>query len=141
MGQSSAAGVTPHCAGAASPRRNLSEPGLISPKRFREILRSRTFHSMRSRYGLPGTAVSSGHLSSPPLCRRVPFHHAKRPRTMAVTHRYKKWTIGNRNGSKEARRYSPGLLYYYRFSITTPPGSAGERKKPYLQVSNKARKG
>lgn len=60
---------------------------------------------------------------------------------MAVTHRYKKWTMGNRNGSKEARRYSPGLLYCYRFSITTPPGSAGERKKPYLQVSNKARKG
>ena len=61
--------------------------------------------------------------------------------TRAVTHRYKKWTMGNRNGSKEARRYSPGLLYCYRFSITTPPGSAGERKKPYLQVSNKARKG
>ena len=208
MGQSSAAGVTPHCAGAASPRRNLSEPWPISPKRFHEILRSRSFRNMRSRYGRPGTAVSSGRCPPPhrppgtsrprkktphdggvffysgksriscasagsrwerdrtrsshkagkllhchrshrvsgrcPLprsARRVPLPHAKRPRTMAVTHRYKKWTMGNRNGSKEARRYSPGLLYCYRFSITTPPGSAGERKKPYLQVSNKARKG
>ena len=139
-GQPSAAGVTPHCAGAASPRRNLSEPGLISPKRFREILRSRTFRSIRSRYELPGTAVSSGRFP-PPLCPPDTSTHAKRPHTRAVTHRYKKWTMGNRNGSKEARRYSPGLLYCYRFSITTPPGSAGERKKPYLQVSNKARKG
>ena len=69
-GQPSAAGVTPHCAGAASPRRNHSEPGLISPDCFHEILRSRSFRSMRSRYKLPGTAVSSGRCP-PPLCRRV----------------------------------------------------------------------
>ena len=66
-GQPSAAGVTPHCAGAASPCRNLSEPWPISPKRFHEILRSRSFRNMRSRYGLPGTAVSSGRCP-PPLC-------------------------------------------------------------------------
>ena len=65
MGQSSAAGVTPHCAGAASPRRNLSEPWPISPKRFHEILRSRSFRNMRSRYGRPGTAVSSGRCPPP----------------------------------------------------------------------------
>lgn len=91
------------------------------------------------------------HRAAPPLAEagafcRVSFSPAgflyrKRTGPRAVTHRYKKWTMGNRNGSKEARRYSPGLLYCYRFSITTPPGSAGERKKPYLQVSNKARKG
>ena len=82
-GQPSAAGVTPHCAGAASLRRSLSEPWLISPDRFHEILRSRSFRNMRSRYGRPGTAVSSGRLPSPPLCRRVLPAHAKRPRTMA----------------------------------------------------------
>ena len=82
-GQPSAAGVTPHCAGAASPRRNHSEPGTHSPDRFHEILRSRSLRSMRSRYGLPDTAVSSGRLPSPPLCRRILPAHAKRPRTMA----------------------------------------------------------
>ena len=81
-----------------------------------------------------------------PACRRPALGKSrllqiKKHPQRAVTHRYKKWTMGNRNGSKEARRYSPGLLYCYRFIITTPPGSAGERKKPYLQVSNKARKG
>ena len=59
---------------------------------------------------------------------------------MAVTHRYKKWTMGNRNGSKEARRYSPGLLYCYRFSITTPPGSAGERKSLIFKYRTKREK-
>ena len=39
----------------------------ISPDRFHEILRSRTFRNMRPRYGLPGTAVSSGCLPSPAL--------------------------------------------------------------------------
>ena len=92
----------------------------ISPDCFHELRRSRSLRSMRSRYELPGTAVSSGRLPSPTLPPDTSTH-AKRPRTMAVTHRYKKWTMGNRNGSKEARRYSPGLLYCYRFSITTPP--------------------
>lgn len=140
-GQSSAAGVTPHCAGAASPRRSHSEPGSPSP-----LTASVNFSGAAlfaacgpamdgpERQFLPGAALS-------PALPPDTSTHAKRPRTMAVTHRYKKWTMGNRNGSKEARRYSPGLLYCYRFSITTPPGSAGERKKPYLQVSNKARKG
>ena len=52
------------------------------PDRFREILRSRSFRSMRSRYGLPGTAVSSGRLPSPALPPGT-SHHAKRPRTAA----------------------------------------------------------
>ena len=82
-GQPSAAGVTPHCAGAARPRRSHSEPEAHSPDRFHEILRSRSLRSMRSRYELPDTAVSSGRLSSPPLCRRVLPSHAKRPRAAA----------------------------------------------------------
>ena len=77
-GQPSAAGLTPHCAGAARPRRNHSEPGAHSPDRFHEILRSRSLRSMRSRYGRPDTAVSSGRLSSPTLCRRVPSRPRKK---------------------------------------------------------------
>ena len=140
-GQLSAAGVTPHCAGAASPRRSHSEPGSPSPlTASMKFSGAALFAACGPAMSCPARQFLPG-VRPPPLCRRVLPVHAKRPRTMAVTHRYKKWTMGNRNGSKEARRYSPGLLYCYRFSITTPPGSAGERKKPYLQVSNKARKG
>lgn len=141
-GQPQVAGVTPHCAGAASPRRNHSEPG--SPSPLTASVKSSgaaLFEACGPAMSCPARQFLPGACPLPHSARRVPFHHAKRPRTMAVTHRYKKWTMGNRNGSKEVRRYSPGLLYCYRFSITTPPGSAGERKKPYLQVSNKARKG
>ena len=71
--------VTPHCAGAASPRRNHSEPGAHSPDRFHEILRSRSFRSMRSRYGRHGTAVSSGRLPSPALPAGYLFPTQKDP--------------------------------------------------------------
>ena len=54
----------------------------ISPDCFCEILRSRSFRSMRSRYGRPGTAVSSGRCPSP-LCPPGTSRHAKRPRTAA----------------------------------------------------------
>ena len=121
-GQPSAAGVTPHCAGAASPRRSHSEPGSPSPLtasvKFSEAA---LFEACGPAMGGTAQQFLPGACPLPRSARQVPFHHAKRPRTRAVTHRYKKWTMGNRNGSKEARRYSPGLLYCYRFSITTPP--------------------
>ena len=120
-GQPSAAGVTPHCAGATSPRRNHSEPG--SPSSLTASVKSSgaaLFTACGPAMGCPARQFLPGAVLLR-TARRVLPAHAKRPRTRAVTHRYKKWTMGNRNGSKEARRYSPGLLYCYRFSITTPP--------------------
>ena len=67
------------CRCSQSPPESQRAGKPISPNRFREILRSRSFRSMRSRYKLPGTAVSSGRCP-PPLCRRVLPAHAKRPR-------------------------------------------------------------
>ena len=63
-------------------RRSHSEPGAHSSDRFHEILRSRSLRSMRSRYELPDTAVSSGRYPPPLCCRALPSH-AKRPRTAA----------------------------------------------------------
>ena len=71
------------CRCSQSPPESQRAGKPISPERFHEILRSRSFRSMRSRYGLPGTAVSSGALPSPRSARRVPLPHAKRPRTAA----------------------------------------------------------
>ena len=81
-GQPSAAGVTPHCAGAARPRRNHSEPESPSPPTA-SMKSSGAALFAACGPAMGGTAVSSGRLSSPPLCRRVLPSHAKRPRTAA----------------------------------------------------------
>ena len=82
-GQPSAAGVTPHCTGAASPRRGHSEPGSPSPptasmKSSGAALFTACGPAMScpARQFLPGACP-------PPLCRRVLPTHAKRPRTAA----------------------------------------------------------
>ena len=82
-GQPSAAGVTPHCAGAASPRRSHSEPESPSPptasmKSSGAALFAACGPAMGgpTRQFLPGATL-------PRSARQVPFRHAKRPRTAA----------------------------------------------------------
>ena len=79
-GQPSAAGVTPHCAGAASPRRSHSEPGSPSPptasmKSSGAALFAACGPAMScpARQFLPGASL-------PHSARRVLPVHAKRPR-------------------------------------------------------------
>ena len=55
----------------------------ISPDRFHEILRSRSLRSMRSRYELPDTAVSSEALPFSALPAGYLPAHAKKSRTAA----------------------------------------------------------
>ena len=63
------------CSQSPPESQRAGEP--ISPDCFHEILRSRSFRSMRSRYGRPGTAVSSGRCPHP-LCPPGTFRPRKK---------------------------------------------------------------
>ena len=83
-GQPSAAGVTPHCAGAARPRRNHSEPESPSPPTASmKSSGAALFTACGPAMSCPARQFLPRCLPSPPLCRRVLPTHAKRPRTMA----------------------------------------------------------
>ena len=82
-GQPSAAGVTPHCAGAASPRRGHSEPGSPSPPTASmKSSGAALFETCGPAMDCPARQFLPG-ACPPPLCRRVLPAHAKRPHTMA----------------------------------------------------------
>ena len=108
-GQPSAAGVTPHCAGAASPLQSHSEPGSPSPltasvKSSGAALFEACGPAMggTARQFLPGAALPRSAAGYFPPRKKTP-HDGGHSQVQKVNY-------GRRYGATEARSRSPGLF-------------------------------